>query len=739
MSNPKASMVEITPFSLIFQKGEEWRVEGETPTEYYITGRNDPTLFDVLIKDELSKLVKSGKLKIREEIIDFLDMSVMTVAKRRRTALSMMWVSVMKEALQIGLVEDMTQKSCKLVIEVKGPEVIDRYRNYHGETDYAEPKPGRKLHHGSLSENRTKQYLDIDEKRILLTPRSLWDLMKRWEANPVPETLVPQWTKNCGGGKALDQRTWAIVKESSVAYAGESYRTYDGVLRFINAEIVSRNALVAESNQIPLATPYMVRKAIDELPEFAKMFTRRGPKTTNNALRLVGRGPKFTRPGEEIVLDGWEAHVHTLLEPKVQRMFSLDVNTVRLRIVPAMDHATGYIFGLTAAPTGETAALTTKCLRMIGTDRSALARAAGCKSDWGPPIGVEILAQDSGSALWNEIYMQAGWVIANSVDHKAAGLAWLRGAVERVLQTIDTKFVQNFIARTGSNILSRHENDPQKRAAIVSDFFMRLFVRFIVDVYHHEPRLKGRAKRPSPARELEMALKVQPKAAPNPDVQRLAFGKVLDRKLTRAGLRFMNIEYSSVWLAKPLRDRGPHMMKIKVDPMNLGRISANIDNRWVTIPGPPELADVDLQTWIELGDRKAREVGEHAEIDFRTFVAPALLEIDAAARRAERHLGFADLDWTPAMMEKAEGMLRTYVVYDRAPIGAEPGVSGSSRELGTVITRTASHAAQISSSIAPAEPVSSKPTKRAEIQPTPDETPTALPVAPVRRIPRSRR
>lgn len=739
MFSVKVPIVEITPFSLLFYKGEEWRVEYETPSEYYITGRNDPNLFDVLIKDDLSKLVKSGRLAIREEIIDFLDMSVMSVAKRRRTALSMMWVGAVKEALQIGLIDDLSQRSCKLVIAEKGAEVVDRYRNHLVTTDYSDPKQGRKLHHGSLSPNRTKQHVDVDEKRILLDPRSLWNLMKRWQANPVPETLIPQWTTNCGGGSTMDQQTWAIVKERFVTYAGESRRTYDGVLQFINAEIVSRNALVSESRQIPLATPYMVRKAIGDFPEFAKMFARRGPKTTNNGLRLVGRGPKFTRVGEEIILDGWEAHVQTLLSPEVQRMFSLEVNAVRLRIVPAVDHATGYFFGLTAAPTGETAALTTKCLRMVVTDRSALARAAGCVSDWGPPIGIEILAQDSGSALWNEIYMQAGWVLANSVDHKAAGLAWLRGVVERVLQTMDTKFVQNFIGRTGSNILSRHENDPQKRAAITADFFMRLFVRFIVDVYHHQPRLKGRAKRPSPARELEMALKIQPKAPPNQDRQRLAFGKVLDRKLTRAGLRFMNIEYSSFWLAKPLRDHGPHMMKIKVDPMNLGRISANINGQWVTIPGPREMDGIDLQTWIEIGDLKAREVGEQAEVDFRTFVAPALLEIDAAARRAERQLGFTDLDWTAEMMEKAEGLLRIYMVYDRAPVGAELGVSGSSRELGTLITRPTAGAtpASTSNNLTNRSPEVSK--KEADGLSPSDETPTTPPVAPVRRIPRSRR
>jgi putative transposase len=729
--------VEVTPFSILSWKGGEWRAEGETPREVHIVGRDDPSQFDVLLKDDLEDLVRSKKLQIREEMFDFLDMSIMSPAERRRTALLMMWVSASIAVKQAGLVCDFSQKSCKLIIDEKGDEVIRRYKDHLVENDFAPTKKGRKVHFASLSDKRKKQHRDIDENRLLLHPRTLSDLMARWEADPSPASLKPKWGQQRGGGKKCDERTWGVVKEHAPKYARENMRTYDGALQFINAEISARNSLVGKGARIPEATSYMVRKAIDEIPSFAKLFTRRGPSRMRNALRSVGHGPKFTRPGEEIIIDGWEAHVWTLLSPEVQEMFSLEIRQVRLLICPSIDHASGFITSLSAAPTGETAVLTTKSLRMIGCDRTALARAAGCLSDWGPPLGVEILSQDSGSGLWNQVYMQAAYVLADSVDHKAAGLPWLRGTIERVLRTMDTKFVQNFIARTGSNILATHENEPNKRAAIAADFFMRLFVRFIVDVYHHTPRQKGRMIRPSPYRQFHAGLEVQQKAPPNKDRQRIGFGKVLERELTPQGLRFMNIQYRSKWLDKLLQNEGPHgsrrkqdklLVKIKVDPMDLGCISALIDGRWVTIPGPRELSGIDLDTWIEMGDRNAREIGEQARIDFEKFVAPALLDIDAGARRAERQLGFTDLDWTADMMNEAERLLRTFVVYDREPVGHEPGVSGSSRQLGKVMSRPAPEGVPVGS---PVEPSAS--------DVPPHDTPPASPGAPKRRTTRSRR
>jgi hypothetical protein len=160
--------VEVTPFSILSWKGGEWRAEGETAREVHIVGRDDPGQFDVLMKDDLEDLVRSKKLQIREELFDFLDMSVMSRAARLRTAVLMMWVSASTAAKRAGLVEDFSQKSCRRIIDEKGDEVVRRFKNYLVENDFAATTKGRKIHFASLSDKRKKQHVDIDEDRLTL-------------------------------------------------------------------------------------------------------------------------------------------------------------------------------------------------------------------------------------------------------------------------------------------------------------------------------------------------------------------------------------------------------------------------------------------------------------------------------------------------------------------------------------------------------------------------------------------
>ncbi|MDA4831334.1 Mu transposase C-terminal domain-containing protein, partial [Enterobacter hormaechei] len=89
----------------------------------------------------------------------------------------------------------------------------------------------------------------------------------------------------------------------------------------------------------------------------------------------------------------------------------------------------------------------------------------------------------------------------------------------------------------------------------------------------------------------------------------------LERDITPLGIRFMNIQYRNVWTKKDLmnngydgqdRTRKPRKVRIKVDPRDLGWISYERDGAWVTVPGPREFRGMDLDTWIEIGDRNAR-------------------------------------------------------------------------------------------------------------------------------------
>jgi transposase InsO family protein len=677
----------LKPDSVVDYAGHTWRIEAVHPTEYHLAGSDDPTSFTVVRKSDVQPLIDNGQMVVREEFVGALDFTLMSEATRKRTASNLLWVLTAEQARVEGKIADYSRTSLTRLIAAEAGHVSEKHKAYLADKSVSVPTKLRKASYGAFSKRRSGKHRDIDPGRLIPGPKTLGQLLAKWEQNRHIQALIPNWGNQRGGGREIDARTWSFISKNCMIYARENNRTIAGALVFINALIVHENEMLGPEAQIPKASEHAIRKAITDIPEFCKLFTRRGPGRMAQRLRHVGNGPKFTRLGEEVLFDCWEAHIFTLLSDEVLALFPNAVRDFRIQICVAIDQATNYIPAFSASPTGETAALTCRVLEMVATDKKAYARAAGSEQPW-EAIPVETAGVDNGGAFWSMTFQHALYVLADSVDHKAAGKKHLRAKIERVLRTIDVRYLQHFIARTGSTIHDRHENDPDKRAAIYVDFFMRLFVRFILDVYHFTAIDKGRKRRLSPARALEQARKIQCKALPGADWQRMAFGIVTERTLNRAGIRFMNIVYYSTWLDEPLWLEGPHQVTIKYHTRNLGRISVLLNNRWVTIPGPRELEGKDLQTWIEYNDEIARQVSEQAEVDFRTIVAPALLDIDAGARQAERDLNLTSLDWTDAMATEAERCLRTFIVYDRDVIGEEKGVSGQSEMLGATMTRS---------------------------------------------------
>lgn len=676
----------LTPTSILTYDGENWRIESVHPKEYHLEVTTDPSRIVVIQKSEMQALISSGKVAVQDEIVNHLDFSIMSEATRKRTISNLLWVHAAERARWEGKISNYSRSSLTKLIEEEAPAVSRRYKDFladHGSSTQVIP---RKSNYGAFSARRSNTHHDVDPDRLKPCAKTLEGLLSRWEEHRHIQSLMPNWGNQVGGGREIDPRTWLFIEKNCMRYARENNRTISACREFINALIVEENNGLGYDAQIPPASEHAVKKAIRDIPEFAKLFTRRGSGRMAQTLRHAGTGPRYTRLGEEVLFDCWDVHAFTILSDDVLAMFPNAVRSMRLTLCLAIDQATNYIPAFSVAPTGETAAIVCRALEMVGSNKKAYAQAAGAVSDW-EGIPIEIAGADNGSAFWNASFVEALYVLADAVDHKAAGHKNLRAKIERLLREIDTGFLQNFVGRTGSKILDRHENDPEKTPGIYADFFMRLFIRYIVDKYHFTPIGKGRALRPSPARAVEAARKIQCKPLPGPHLQRLAHGTVTERTLNRAGIRFMNIVYYSTWLDEPLWTKGPHLIKMKYNPSNLGWISVLLGNGWVTIPGPRELEGKDLQTWLEYNDELVRQIKEQAEIDFREIVAPAILAIDAGARKAERDLNLTNLDWTDAMVSEAERRLRTFIVYDRDVIGAEKGLSGQSDHLGNAFSR----------------------------------------------------
>lgn len=676
------------PFVDIVIDGVPWRATNfRAGIGHDLQTKDRPVRNRLLTEEEYQSLKKEGRLYLVSETQTHASLGALTAGQRATGFIRSFWMEVADDARENDDGFKETRGYFKKLIDANGETVAQRWRQHLESSDFDHGKEKRKKKFGSAAGAGSSS--DIDPDRLRPCGKTYLKWYQKWvESGRDFWVLVPNTQTHGEGGKSIDPRTWTQITSRVEMYASEKNPTLASVCERINIEIMGLNAVIGEDNQIPLATVYGVKKAIEELPASVVLGGRLGKKRMVQDLRHVAKGPVYRRLGEMTLHDCWTTHVFSLLNPKARALFTDEEWEQRLTLAVVVEAATGSIVGLTKG-LSENSELTTSALRMSVSDKSAIAKAAGCQAPWDMRIGIEEIKSDSGGAYRNALFMGSAYALVDRLTFTAAGRANLRGRIERIFRTMDVDFITRITGRTGSSIRSRgrDEQDPQKRASLFVDQFMKLLIRYVVDVLHYRPR--SRVLQSSARQFEEIRGRLQSKAPPNDDEIRIAFGRLVHRKLTRAGIRFMNIIYHSGWLDIIMAARGPHVVAIKVDDQNLGRISVLCGEDWITIPGPRELEGVTLDEWVNKNMELARRHGEQARVDFAQYIAPALLDIEREAKKAEDYFKLENVHWTADMIDKIENDLRVFVLYDRDPDGDEHGLTADSALLGSVHTRTA--------------------------------------------------
>ncbi|MBN9335190.1 Mu transposase C-terminal domain-containing protein [Devosia sp.] len=690
---------QINPYCDIVIHGIAWKSLGEIPgVGWQIRTKDRPYQHDVLTKARFEE-EDTKTIHLVDAVQSYAEYHSYTPLQHFVGNTRSIWMEVVKTALDEGEIPKVTEGKLRTLIESKLEEVTKRVKDYCETENFDYAAERKKSNFGGSIDKAESG--DFDVGRIKPCPRTLKDLYNRWSESGEDyyRTLIPRWGGHEKGGRSINATTWGFIQRHIKAYCSEKEPSLQVVCDKINAHIVEANNGLGPDAQIPLATEYGCAKAIEELPYAVVFGSRRGKKQLIQELRHVGKGHEYKRVGELTLSDCWSAHIFTLLSEESQKLFTNGEKSTRVALAFVVDGATGVVTGI-AGGTKETSELARRAFRMSFADKTDIARAAGCLHHWNMRHGSEEAKSDSGRAYRNEIYLGTAYALVDRVTFTAAGQARLRGKIERLLRTMGTKFISSFTGRTGSNVKDRPsgEQDPEKRAVLFVEQFMRLIIKYIVDVYHNTPPTRGGL---SPARLYEDRIaRFQPKPVPSGDELRVAFGLVVQRRLSRAGIRFMNIIYWCPWLDTLIQDSGKRDYFVKVDPLDLEHISILVGSDWTTVPGPPQFQNVTLNQWIAKQNELARAHGEKKRLDFEEFVAPSLLEIDRAAEAAEAAFGLEGVTWTAQMMDDIQKDLRVMLVYDRDAEDDESALTHDSSLLGVVHTRDS--APSPSTQVAPA-------------------------------------
>ena len=261
------------------------------------------------------------------------------------------------------------------------------------------------------------------------------------------------------------------------------------------------------------------------------MAAREGPEEAEKCFRSVNQGPPKFRAGQRVEMDAWYVHLWNLviltglwkhLSKQMKEKLS-----VRMVLSMAIDCASRVYLGISLSATAN-AQSSLKTVRMVFTDKTPLAIAAGCATPWEYRCRPELFVFDGGSENANDLVTNALTDFKIKFEVPKGGAPSARGTVERGFHTIDQKLISRFSGRTFKNPAARKKYAAMARACVSVEELVLIIIRYLADDYHNTPHsgLGGMTPR---AKWLELTKRYG--VTPSPDVHeiRVVMGDEMNR------------------------------------------------------------------------------------------------------------------------------------------------------------------------------------------------------------------
>lgn len=389
----------------------------------------------------------------------------------------------------------------------------------------------------------------------------------------------------------------------------------------------------------------MVEREIAKLDPYTTYAARHGVEAANRKFLLYEEGIDAAYPMERVEIDEWQVDLISIL---AQRGALAGLSPEQLAALPrgrrwlylAIDCATRCVVGMRLAvtPNSEDAiALLADATR----DKSDLAAAAGCRSEWGHYGGLKTVPTDLGSAFVDDRFRTAIFDASGLPETPPGGLPHLRSRVERIFGTFGTNLMPGLAGPTFSNPKERGDYPSVETAAITDDTLIQMLILYVVDVYHNRPHRGLKGETPNNCWKRLAAEKGVVPDLPE-RIRRRAFGKSLTRKVSGKGVEVFDIHYTCAALRRFHLHSHEEDVEIKVDLNDIGWIMVRVDDAWYPARAIQKCFDgVSYDDWKETSRQLAMKYRDQATIHEST-VAEALAKI-VALNAADEHTFGAQL------------------------------------------------------------------------------------------------
>lgn len=427
---------------------------------------------------------------------------------------------------------------------------------------------------------------------------------------PHPKVLLSEKLKGNTTPK-LPADVCLLLDKCCQSYLSKSQPSKASIVRFVVRRFrqVRRERLEA-GNVRPFVTPHE-NTVYARLAKFSRLHCvigREGYRAAQKEFSPTQHGVRALKPGELIELDFWKGDVFTLsqksqfwdlLTPDIQKTFKEGKKkgrkNVRQRIwvCAALDVATRMVVGIGIAESPN-ARTVIEVLDMVLRDKSDLSQLAGCNMPWSQHCGIGTVIFDTGSEFFNHEVMTAILALGGSYILGRTAVPMDKPFVERAFGGLRTLFADEMSGKTGYSVDCLIDYDSAGRAVFDADEFRLLLVRYTVDFYplrEHE----GLSGRPIDAWNDAQKYRIVP--VPQPRVRRNATGLILERMLTKEGVRFLGIPFSSAELFPKAIGNGNRSVEVRVDPNDLREITILLDGKQVHLANQrPELEHHSIRT-----------------------------------------------------------------------------------------------------------------------------------------------
>ncbi|WP_417247475.1 hypothetical protein [Celeribacter sp.] len=469
--------------------------------------------------------------------------------------------------------------------------------------------------------------------------------VREWQKTHDPMCFVKKSRFNGANAKRVSPQVESAIQTAIKTYLHPGRVHIPHIADEANRVIRELNKSLVFSGQLPEreVSENTVRRRIADLDQFEVCAAREGVAVAKNKLGPYGQGLEIEAPLQRIEMDEWLIDLIALLEesgvdvsdPKFD-----ELRKGRFWVCVAIDAATRVILAIKMSRTESAVETALATLWLAMRNKSEISKQLGCKKEWSEHGHIFNVAVDNGSSFVNADFKAALTDLGIGYEVLPAGVPKLRGRIERVFRTFGTELMQFLTGRTFSNPQERGDYPSDKYVVHTADSIVEVLVRFVVDIYHHREHRGLEYATPADTWDRLMGLYGH-SPAKSPHVLRHFLGIPLKRQLGRHGVLVCGIAYTSRNLATFFQRRGAQQIDLRIDPEDMGYVSAWFDDAWHTIPaGLPNARGSSLAVWEAMIRelRRSNKAAARLHIEIVDAALERIKQIDDH-QRAWRQIG----------------------------------------------------------------------------------------------------